>query len=138
MVGRAVFCRGRANNDVGTKRFQIPLLFDRNLVRQYEYAFIAADRGHQSEPDSGIAGRGLNYGSALLKNPLLLSPVDHRDTDPILNGVTRIQAFHLAEDLALDIVLFSEFVNPYERRFADETENIVMEFHWFVRSLEQS
>src|SRR5690349_13503684 len=57
VVRRTGFGRGRAHDNVGANRFEVPLLLDRYLVGQYEYALVTANGRREGKTDPRIAAR---------------------------------------------------------------------------------
>ena len=131
VVGRAGLGRRRTDDDVGPQTLQITHLFGRRLFRQHKYALIAAYGRDQCETDAGVARCRLDDRAALFQDALALGPVDHRDADAVLDRISGVQTLHLGVDRRLDLELLCNIVDPYERRFADQSENVVIKFHLY-------
>ena len=78
---------GRCRHDyhVRSHALQIPNFLHRDLVRQNKDALVAANSRCQRQANARVPGRCLDDRAAFLQNALFLSPIDHRNTDPILD-----------------------------------------------------
>ena len=91
-------------------------------------SLVALDRGDEGETDSGVAaGRLDEHGFAGLDFPGALGLCDHADADAVFHAGQRILALEFRHDLG-DAAL-GDFVQPNQRRVADQLCDVFCDFH---------
>ena len=87
--------RHRAHHDLGAVGPQERDLLGRDLVGHHEHALVAALRGDDGEPDTGVARRGLDDGAAGLQQAVALGGVDHRDRRTVFDAAAWVRRLEL-------------------------------------------
>ena len=87
--------RDRAHHDLGAVRAQERDLLGRDLVGHDEHALVAALRGDDGEPDTGVARCGLDDRAARLQQTGALGGVDHRDRGTVLDAAAWVRRLEL-------------------------------------------
>src|ERR1019366_578985 len=89
---------------------------------------ITLHRGDESETDSGVAAGRLDEHSLSRMNlALALSLGDHAHADAIFHASQRILALELRHDFG--DAAFRDFVQPYQRRVANQLRDVFCDFH---------
>src|SRR5690606_14485303 len=103
---------------VGLER--VDLVFG-DLVGAHEHALVAALLGDEREPDTRVAGGGLDDRSARLQLALGLGRVDDALRDAVLRAAARVHVLDLHEHRGLDSL--GHPVEFHERRIAHQVEH---------------
>src|SRR5688500_17323324 len=111
MVGCTMLGGRRTNDDVSTETLEITHLFHRDLVSEDENAAVTTNSRNKCKADTSISRCGLNDRPAGFEHSFLLGPVDHRDTNAILDRIAWVEALHLGKNLRLYIVLPGQMVD---------------------------
>ena len=123
VVGVALLHVGAGHHHLGAERLEVEHLLPAHLVGDDEGEPVAALRGHQRQPEAGVAGGGLDQAALVgAEASILLGGRDHGEPDAVLDGAARVLALELQEELAGPGV---EAVELQHRGPADEGEDAV-------------
>ena len=104
----------------------IEYLFLAHLVGNHQNQVIPFLRCHQRQPQTGVAGGGLNDSATGLEIAALFRFRDHTHADAILDGAAGIHAFEFEEQPAGPRIHLLELQHG---RAADHFQHIGIDFH---------
>jgi hypothetical protein len=119
ILGVTLLYVGAGQPYVDPHRADMADLVRAHLVGDHQDQLVTLLRGDQAEPEAGIAGGGLDDGSARLDLAFLLGGLDHADGDAVLDRSARILGLHLDVQFAGAGVEFADLEN---RRVAYQFE----------------
>ena len=125
IFGMALAHVGTGDDAFGPQGLEVKDFVFRHFIGDHQYKLVALLRGHQRQPEAGVAGGRLDQGAARLQAAVRLSRRDHSQGNPVLDRPARVLVFQLQVKLATAGVDFGHFQH---RRVADHGKNVMGRF----------
>ena len=100
--------------------------FNTHGFRHGQNKFITSDRCHKCQTNTGVAAGWLNDQRPRFQQTALFGSLDHGKCDPVFDGTTWIEKFHLGDNFGMG---GTKFIYPDQRSAADPFQNSVGNIH---------